>query len=116
VTLVSVAEPDLDSDPARVLFQQIMGAIAQYDRTMIVMKLRAARKRMKQTTGRCEGRKPYGCRPGEAETLERVRTLRATGQTWDSIAATLNTESVPTRVLGRRWFGSTVAKILRRAA
>src|ERR1051325_9513994 len=47
VTLVSAAEPDLDSDPGRVLFRQMMGAIAQYDRTMVVAKLRAARTRMR---------------------------------------------------------------------
>ena len=53
--LVSVTEQYLDSDPTRVLFRQIMGAIAQYDRTMTVLKLRAARRRMKATSGRCEG-------------------------------------------------------------
>ena len=114
VTLVSVGEQDLDSDPARVLFRQIMGAIAQYDRTMVVLKLRAARRRMKATEGRCEGRKPYGGRPGEQATMERIRAQRAAGQAYDAIAAALNAEGVPTRTAGRRWFGSTVAKIMRR--
>jgi DNA invertase Pin-like site-specific DNA recombinase len=117
VTLVSAAEPDLgDSDPARVLFRQIMGAIAQYDRTMIVMKLRAARKRMKATKGRCEGRKPYGDRPGEQTVLDRIKQARAAGETFEAIAAALNTEGIATRVAGGRWFGSTVAKIIRRAS
>lgn len=115
VTLLSVGEQDLDSDPARVLFRQIMGAIAQYDRTMVVLKLKAARKRMKATTGRCEGRKPYGSRPGEQAITERIRALRDAGQPWDAIAATLNADGIPTRVVGKRWFGSTVAKIMRRA-
>ncbi len=112
VTLISAAEPDLDSDPGRVLFRQMMGAIAQYDRTMIVMKLRGARKRMKANTGRCEGRKPYGDRQSEAAIIDMIRVARATGETWDAIAATLNAEDVPTRTPGR-WFGSTVAKIMR---
>jgi hypothetical protein len=56
VPLISAAEPDLDSDPGRVLFRQMMGAIA----------------------------------------------------------ATLNVERLPTRTASARWFGSTVAKILRR--
>lgn len=115
VTLISALEPDLDSDPGRVLFRQMMGAIAQYDRTMVVLKLRAARKRIKATKGRCEGRKPYGSRPGEKATIDRIRVLRASGQPYDAIAATLNTDAVPTRVTGRRWFGSTVARILRRS-
>ena len=65
VVLISAAEPDLDSDPGRVLFRQMMGAIAQYDRTMVVLKLRAARKRIRADKGHCEGRKPYGVRPGK---------------------------------------------------
>lgn len=115
VALVSVGEQDLDSDPARVLFRQLMGAIAQYDRTMTVLKLRAARKRQKAATGRCEGRKPYGSRPGEQATMDRIRELRAAGRPYDAIAATLNSDGVSTRTAGRRWFGSTVAKIMRRA-
>jgi DNA invertase Pin-like site-specific DNA recombinase len=114
VTLISVAEPDLDSDPARVLFRQLMGAIAQYDRTMVVLKLKAARKRVKAATGRCEGRKRFGERPGETETLQRMRAMRAEGRTFEAIAAALNGEGVPTRVQGRRWFPATVAKMIRR--
>jgi len=114
VTLVSAAEPDLgDSDRARVLFRQIMGAIAQYDLTMVVMKLRAARKRMEATGGRCEGRKPYGDRPGEQAVIGRIKQARVGGQTFDAIAAASNADGVATRTTGRRWFGSTVSKIIR---
>jgi DNA invertase Pin-like site-specific DNA recombinase len=116
VTLISAAEPDLDSDPGRVLFRQMMGAIAQYDRTMVVLKLRAARKRMRASQGRCEGRKPYGSRQGESATLARIQVMRQAGSTFDAIAAALNADAVPTRTAGRRWFGSTVAKIIRRGA
>ncbi len=62
-TLISVAEPDLmATDPTRILMRQLMGAVAQYDKSQIVLKLRDARQRMKAATGRCEGRKPYGTR------------------------------------------------------
>ena len=51
--LVSVMEPDLCSDdPTRVLLRQMMGAFAQYERAMIVTKLRAARQRAKASKGR----------------------------------------------------------------
>ena len=44
--LVSALEPDLlANDPSRILMRQIFGAIAQYDRAMIVAKLRGARER-----------------------------------------------------------------------
>jgi DNA invertase Pin-like site-specific DNA recombinase len=114
VTLLSATEQDLDSDPSRVLFRQIMGAIAEYDKAMVVTKLRAARKRMRASQGRCEGRKPYGSRPGESATLERIQALRLAGSSYDAIAETLTAEGVPTRTTGRRWFGSTLAKIMRR--
>src|SRR5258708_6701842 len=66
--LVSVAEPDLCSDdPSRKLMRQIMGAIAEYDKNMIVLKLRAARQRIRAKGERCEGGKPFGARPGEQD-------------------------------------------------
>jgi DNA invertase Pin-like site-specific DNA recombinase len=100
VELVSATEESLDADPARILFRQLLGAIAQYDRAM-TLKLRAARKRMKAATGRCEGQKPYGSRPGERQTIERMRALGASGKTFDAIAEALNGEQIPTRAGGR---------------
>ena len=45
--LLSVAEPDLlQDDPSRKLMRQIFGAIAEYEKTMIVLKLRGARMRV----------------------------------------------------------------------
>jgi DNA invertase Pin-like site-specific DNA recombinase len=39
--LVSVAEPDLmANDPTRILVRQMMGAVAQYEKSQIVLKLR----------------------------------------------------------------------------
>ncbi|MGA3261977.1 MAG: recombinase family protein, partial [Bryobacteraceae bacterium] len=59
--LVSVTEPDLlQDDPTRKLMRQFMGAIAEYEKSMIVMKLRGARMGVRAKTGSCEGRKPYG--------------------------------------------------------
>lgn len=56
--LVSVAEPDLDNnDPTRLLMRQMLGAFHQYEKAMIVAKLKGARQRKKAREGRCEGRK-----------------------------------------------------------
>ena len=113
--LISVAEPDLlQDDPGRTMFRQFMGAIAQYDKTSIVLKLRGARQRMKAATGRCEGRKPYGDRDGEGAVIERMRQLRSSGMAYWKIAGVLNTEGVPTRTDGKRWRGCTVNSILSR--
>src|SRR5215469_449071 len=111
-TLISVAEPDLmATDPTRILMRQLMGAVAQYDKSQIVLKLRGARIRKRAREGRCEGRKPFGYYPGEVTALERIRTLRSEGLGFDRIAARLNAESVPTRT-GKRWHGVVINRIL----
>ena len=112
--LISVAEPDLcSSDPSRTLMRQIFGAIAEYDRTMIVLKLRASRQRMRDKTGRCEGRKPFGETPAEAVTVKRMRELAKAGMSYSAIAIQLNVEKRPTQT-GSVWFPSTVSRTLNR--
>ena len=111
-TLVSVAEPDLmSSDPSRIAFRQMMGVFAQYDKSQIVLKLKAARMRKRAKEGRCEGRKPYGHYEGEPEILDRMKALRATGMGFDRIAAQMNTEGLKPRT-GARWHGMVVNRIL----
>lgn len=110
--LISVAEPDLcTDDPTRKLMRQIFGAIAEYEKTMIVLKLRGARIRQKAKTGTCEGRKRFGHYVGEAVALSRMEALRAEGLGFDRIAATLNQEGVPTRT-GKPWHGVVCNRIL----
>lgn len=112
--LVSVAEPDLcQSDPTRTLLRQMMGAVSQYEKSMIVIKLRVARERMKARTGRCEGRKPFGHYPGEKVTLERMRELRREGLGFDRIAARLTTEGLMNRA-GKAWGGNSLNRIFSR--
>jgi DNA invertase Pin-like site-specific DNA recombinase len=111
--LLSAAEPDLCSDdPSRKLMRQIFGAIAEYDKAMVVLKLRGARQRQKAKTGSCEGRKPYGFHEGEQPILERMKALRGSGMAVDTIAATFNAERTATRS-GGHWYGATVNKILK---
>jgi DNA invertase Pin-like site-specific DNA recombinase len=110
--LVSVMEPDLcTNDPSRTLVRQIMGAVAQYDKTMIVLKTRAARQRIRAKGVRCEGRKPFGARTGEQEIVERMLALRGQKMNWEAIANTLNAESIKTRT-GNQWFPNTVRRIV----
>ena len=113
-TLLSTAEPDLCSqDPSRVLIRQIFGALAQWERAMIVMKLRGARQRKKARGERGDGRHAFGEKPGEAVVLAQIRALKAQGETIRTIADTLNAAAIPTR-MGSTWKAGTVAKILAR--
>jgi DNA invertase Pin-like site-specific DNA recombinase len=114
LTLVSVAEPDLlIEDPSRVLMRQMLGAFFQYEKTLLVAKLRGARQRVKAQTGRCEGKKPYGTLPGETAVVDRMKELRRSGLAVDKIAAQLNSEGLPPRAAGARWHQTSVYRILK---
>ncbi len=63
------------SDPTQVLIRQILGALAQWEKTQTVMKLRKARAHVKAMNGRCEGRKPYGHYPGEQSIIDFLNRL-----------------------------------------
>jgi DNA invertase Pin-like site-specific DNA recombinase len=115
VSAASGEENLCGNDPGRKLMRTIMGAIAEYDKQMIVLKLRASRQRMKARTGRCEGSKPYGSRNGERNTLERMKALQAEGKNWESIANTLNAEGSKTRS-GGVWYPATLRRILLKTA
>jgi DNA invertase Pin-like site-specific DNA recombinase len=115
LTIISVAEPDLCSDdPSRKLIRQILGAFSEYEKTMIVLKLRGARVRAKAKYGTCEGRKPFGTRDGEAYVIERILSLREAGMAMDTIAETLNDTGHKSQS-GSKWYGSSVRNVLLRA-
>lgn len=61
VELIACDSPQsfIDDTPTATLIRQILGAVAQFDKAMIVAKLRGARERKKLATGRCEGQKPW---------------------------------------------------------
>jgi DNA invertase Pin-like site-specific DNA recombinase len=112
ITVISVAEPDLCSDdPSRKMMRQIFGAIAEYDKAMIVLKLRGARQRTKAKTGRCEGAKAFGTVDGQRPTVERILSLRSAGMAVDTIAETLNVEGLKSKT-GGQWYGSSIRNVL----
>lgn len=90
------------ADPSVVLIRQILGAVAQWEKSVIVMKLKAAKDRMRRETGRCEGPKPYGQNPAEREILQ-IINMRVWGESsLKSIAESLNARGYKTRS-GKPW-------------
>ena len=107
-----------DDNPTGKLIRQILGAVAEFDKNVTVLKLRAARQRIRRNEGRCEGRKPFGSRPNEVRTLDRMRQLRRKPRNGDRlsyqrIADRLNSENLPTRQ-GGEWKAASVQAILKR--
>lgn len=63
------------SDAMTKAMIQIQGTFAELDKNLLIRKLKKGRQAKKDKTGKCEGRKPYGHRPGEQEILDRIREL-----------------------------------------
>lgn len=120
VNLISTTEgPDLAADdPTRKLIRQLFGAVAEYEKDMLVLKLRASRVAARRRTGKCEGRKPYGEYPGEKAAIKRIKNLRhkRKGRAKPGpvqVARVLQAEGFPTRD-GGPWTHQTVTNILKR--
>lgn len=108
---IDLTEGD-DSNPTAKLIRQILAAIAEFERCMIVNKLRAARDRKRKLNGKCDGRKAFGEKPGEEEALGVIRKLAAC-YTAKTIAHALNSDGYQTRS-GKPWRASVVSKIIAR--
>ena len=102
---------NIDGDPTRTLIRQILGAVAQWEKSMLVQKLAASRKRLRKTGKKVEGAKSYAEKGHPA--VERIRQLRENGLSFERIATTLNEEGMPT-LRGSKWAATQVQRILAR--
>jgi len=108
--IVSTVEgPDLcGNDATRKLIRQVMGAIAEYEKTMLVAKLWAAKERKRAKTGKyAGGRISYKSTDKGKELIKRIKTMRrrkrkGKRQTWQEIADQLNSEGLRT-LDGKEW-------------
>lgn len=103
-------------DPTRSLIRQVLGAVAEFEKNVVVLKLRAARERRRARGERVEGVKPYGHFPAEQAVLARMRQLRrkpakAKRPSIAVIAAQLNAEGHRNRA-GRVWSSQMVHHVL----
>jgi len=105
-------------DPAIRLIRQVLGAVAEFDCRETVLKLRAARERLRGHGKKCEGRKPFGSRLGEQNTLVRIMELyrKPRGRkrrSLQQICDLLNAEGVATRT-GKPWTKQVISRITKR--
>lgn len=109
----------ITENPAKKNLVQIHRMLARLDKSLLMEKLRIARERVRREKGRCEGAKPYGCFPEEAEILERIRRMRkepggnGKPMTYKSIAEKLNAEGIRTR-RSKKWSASLVYNVLQK--
>ncbi len=78
MTLIAADSPSsfLDDGPTSKLIRQILGAVSEFDKAMIVAKLKSARDRVWRAQGKCEGRKAYAEREHGQELVGMARQLR----------------------------------------
>lgn len=119
--IVTTDGVDLTSsdDPTRRLIRQVLGAVAEFEKNVTVLKLRAARERKRAAGERVEGVKPYGHHPAERAVIERMRDLRrkpVKGRRLSvaKIAQRLNAEGHRNRA-GREWSAQLVHHVLANA-
>jgi len=89
IALIPATAPDFftEDTPTAVLVRQVLGAIAQFEKTSLVAKLKAARDRKKAATGKCGGRKTYfEARP---DVVAAAKELHAAGMSLRRISDAL---------------------------
>jgi DNA invertase Pin-like site-specific DNA recombinase len=107
--LIDIASSDID--PTRTLLRQILGALAEWEKSVLVMKLRKARDRKRAATGRCEGPKPFGLTPFEAKIKEDMALAKANGASYQEVADWLNSCKHVTKA-GKPWNRAAVYQVL----
>lgn len=105
----------MNGDPMRKALVQIQGIFHELDRAVLIRKLAAGKKRKRDRGERCDGKKPFGFRPGEGDTLSLMKSMRGEGRTMRDIATHLNDVAAPTRIAGSRWHVGQVGRILARS-
>lgn len=91
IELIAADAPDsfLSDTPTATFIRQVLGAVAELEKAMLVNKLRGARNRMRLKTGRCEGRKSL--KPVPETHVEAAKAAHARGLTLRAIAEELQT-------------------------
>lgn len=114
-------DPD---DPTRKLIRQILGAVNEYDRAMIGVRLRAGRRMKAEKGGYAYGSPPVGYRAEakelvveetESRAVARARELREQGESLRAIARILDEEGHHAK-RGGPWHPATLARALSRPA
>lgn len=106
-----------DGDPTRTLVRQMLGAVAQWEKSVIVQKLRAARTRIRRNQGHCEGRKTYGATLEERKVIHHLLNLHSKGFSIVEITKQLNASNIKPRTTKRagkdtKWHPTMVQRIL----
>lgn len=111
-------DPD---DPSRRLIRQILGAVNEYERGMIRLRLRRGRERKAERGEYAGGRPSFGyaaiagelvAAPEEQQVIDEARKLRASGASIRAIGTELTRRGYTTRTGKVQWHPTQVARLL----
>ena len=114
-------DPD---DPSRRLIRHILGAVNDYEREMIRLRLRRGRERKTERGEYAGGRPAFGFAvmagelvpaPEEQEVIAEARKLRASGASIRAIGSELTRRGFVTRTGKAQWHPTQVARLLKPA-
>jgi DNA invertase Pin-like site-specific DNA recombinase len=116
IMLIAADSPDafLDDTPTAVMIRQILGSVAQFEKAMLVNKLRGARERKKRETGKCGGRKSYlEINPAAVALAKKLRRYPANGhkRSLSEVAVALEAAGHITR-RGTRYAPAAIARMV----
>jgi len=94
IQLIPVDAPDYftGDSPSLTMIRQILGSVAEFEKSNLVSKLRGARDRVKAKNGKCEGRKSLKEIMGGAtfiSMIKQIKNLRKENKSYASIAGVL---------------------------
>ena len=101
------------SDPTQVLIRQIMGALAQWEKSQLVLKLRKSRERIRASGRKCEGPPATNETPYGKMMLQTFKSLLTHEFDDKKRAAVLNAMGI-FRMDGNRWFPKDVYQLRRK--
>lgn len=112
-------DPD---DPSRKLIRQVLGAVSEYERSMVVVRLRSGRRAKAAKGGYAYGAPPFGKRseakelvedPTEAEIVSEIARLHRAGWSLREIVTELDRRGYRTK-RGSTWHPQSVSRVVGR--
>lgn len=110
-------------DPTRKLIRQVLGAVSEFERALIKLRLQRGRAIKAERGGYAYGSPPYGYgaeggelvpEPREQEAIRLAKDLRSQGRSLREIGLALSEAGFPSK-RGGAWHTTTVARLVARA-
>jgi len=117
IQLIPVDAPDYftGDSPSLTMIRQILGSVAEFEKSNLVSKLRGARDRVKAKNGKCEGRKSLKEIMGDAtftSMIKQIKNLRKHNESYASIAGVLASKGYVQPSTGKPFHKSQVMRLI----